>query len=123
MGFALEQHDHYLEIVFDGILVKQTILESLNQLLNHPEYYEKHSLWNMSASRLGFSIGDAKEIIGVMHLFKPKQKHFANKSVLLVSGPMGLSMVRMFTEMAQDLPFEFSVFSDHSQARAHLGNN
>ncbi len=122
MGFALKQHDHYLEVVFDGVLAKHTVLSSLNQLLNHPEYYEKHSLWNMSESKSGVSMNDFKEIVGVMRLFSPKQIDFANKSALLVSGQVNTSLAEMFTEMARTLPFDFKVFSDSSSARAHLMN-
>ncbi len=122
MGFALEPHDHYLEIVFDGVLVKQTVLSSLNQLVNHPEYYEKHSLWNLSDIRVGFSMSDIKEIIGVMRLFTPKQADFANRSAFLVSGQVNISLAEIVVEMARTLPFDFKVFSDSSSARAHLMN-
>ncbi len=120
MGFALEPHDHYLEVVFDGVLVKHTVLSSINQLLNHPEYYEKHSLWNMTDSRVGFSMTDIKEIIGVMRLFSPKKADFANRSALLVAGQVNVSLAEIVIEMARSLPFDFKVFSDPSRAKKHL---
>ena len=120
MGFEIKPHDEYLEVVFDGLLEKKTVLSSLNQLLNHPEYYSKHSLWNMTGSRLGFSISDFKEIIGVMRLFSPKEKEFSNRSVLLVSGHMNQSMAGLFIDMAGALPFEFSIAAEEREARALL---
>lgn len=122
LGFALTTHDHYLEVVCDGLLIKHTVLSSLNQLLNHPEYYEKHSLWDLSAIRVGCSMSDVKEIIGVMRLFSPKQADFANRSAWLVSGQINLSLAEMIIEMAKTLPFDFKIFSDSSRAREHLMN-
>lgn len=120
MGFAIKPHDAYLEVVFDGFLEKQTILSSLNQLLNHPDYYRKHSLWNMSGSRLEFSIRDFKEVVEIMRMFSPKQSEFSNRSALLVTGRVNLSMMGWFIDVAGTLPFEFKAFSEEAAARAHL---
>jgi hypothetical protein len=122
LGFALTPHDHYLEVVFNGLLVKQTVLSSLNRLLNHPEYYEKHSLLNFSDIRVGVSMNDIKEILGVMRLFSPKKADFANRSAWLVAGQVNRSLAEMIIEMAKTLPFDFKVFSDSSRARGHLMN-
>jgi len=69
---------------------------------------------------MGLSISDLTEIIGVLKLYRPKQKEFANKSALLVSGRMNSAMVTMFTTMTKMLAFKYKVLKDEKSAESFL---
>ncbi len=121
MKFTLDAtHDKYIKIVVSGLVVKPELISVISQLMQHPDYLDKHSFWDFTESNMGLSIGDLQEIVGVLRLYKPKQKNFADKSALLVSGQMNSAMVNVFATMAKVLPFKYKVFKDKDSALSFL---
>jgi len=121
MDFTIDAtHNEYIKIIVSGVVVKSEIISTISQLLQHPEYLEKHTYWDFREATMGLSIGDLGEIVGILRLYKPKQKQFANKSALLVSGQMNSAMVNVFATMTKMLPFNYKVFKDEDQALSFL---
>ncbi len=121
MDFTFDTtHEKYIKINVSGIVVKSEIISTMSQLLQHPEYLDKHSYWDFREATMGLSIGDLSEIAGILRLYKPKQKQFANKSALLVSGQMNSAMVDVFATMTKMLPFKYKVFKNPDDALAFL---
>ncbi len=121
MPYSIKNHhQNYLEIVVKGLFDKKSALAAMNELLNHPEYYDKNSLWNFSSAQVGLSLMDLKEIAGVMKLFIPKQKQFADKVALFVSGRVHLGIANIFVTLSTLLPFKYKAFSDIKKAKAYL---
>lgn len=98
----------------------ETTLAAMEELVSHPEYYDKHSFWDFSTAQVGLAIQDLKEIAGVMKLFKPARKKFANKAALLVAGRMNLAIVNIFIAFSTMLPFEYKAFCEHEEAVEYL---
>lgn len=121
MEYLIESHlKNCLKINITGQMDKQTILAAMDELIHHPDFYEKHSLWDLTTAQMALSLQDLKEIAGVMKLFKPEKPDFANKSAFLVSGRMNLAMANIFITLATLLPFEYKAFSDLEKARDYL---
>ncbi len=121
MEFTLDaENDQYIKIVVSGLVVKPEIISVISQLLQHPEYLIKHSYWDFREATMGLSIDDLSEIVGILRLYKPKQRKFANKSALLVSGQMNNAMVNVFATMTKMLPFNYKVFKDNENAISFL---
>ncbi len=123
MDFTLDaSHEKYIRIIISGMVVKSEIISAISQLLQHPEYLDKHSYWDFRKATMGLSINDLSEIVGILRLYKPKQKQFANKSALLVSGEMNSAMVNVFATMTKMLPFNYKVFSNKDHALSFLSS-
>jgi len=121
MGFTIEaDHPAYLKIIVDGLMEKTVVLSAMAELLNHPDYCEKHSYWDLSNARMGLSLQDLKEIIGVMRLYKPRRKTFANKSAIVVDGKLEIAMANMFVTLSTLAPFRYKAFTNHEKARHYL---
>ncbi len=121
MDFTFDAtHEKYIKITISGLVMKSEIIPTISQLLQHPEYLDKHSFWDFREATMGLSIGDLSEIIGILCLYKPKQKQFANRAALLVSGQMNRAMVNMFATMTKMLPFNYKIFKDKDHALSFL---
>ncbi|WDP89348.1 MAG: hypothetical protein HUN04_06265 [Desulfobacter sp.] len=119
-GFRLKNHRHYLEVITSGTLVKNTILSSLGELLKHPEYPAKPSLWNLYQSTPGFSMADLSEIVGILRQSPCNHPERLKKTVILVQGQFHASMAGLFTGMARDLPYHWQVSTTMGEAEAFL---
>ncbi len=122
MGYILDSEIKYLKIVVDSQLDKQTVLAALNELIEHPEYSVKHTLWDLRRADNSLSMVDLKEIAGIMKLFKPRNQPFANKAVLLVSGKLNIAMANLFVGLTIPLLFEYKAFHDHEKAKIYLNS-
>ncbi|MBA3011970.1 MAG: hypothetical protein KKF12_05400 [Proteobacteria bacterium] len=121
MEFELDSsHEKYIKITITGLIVKPELISVMAQLLQHPEYLDKHTLWDLREANMGLSIGDLKEIIGVLRLYKPQKKDFANKTALFVPGKFNSAMAEMFVAMSKLLPIKYRVFNDLKQAESYL---
>ncbi len=121
MEFKIDaSHNKYIKIVVSGLVSKTEIISAISELIQHPEYMNKHSFWDFRLATMGLSIGDIHEVVGILSLFKPNQKPFANKSALLVSGQMNSAMAKVFTTMTKLLPFKYKVFKDKVTAVSYL---
>ena len=121
IGYSLEDtHPSFIEVRVNEHLVKSTLILSMGALFNHPNYYEKHTLWNLSEAEMRLSFSDLNEIAGMLRLFKPEKQSFANKSAILVSGKMNVSLAKMFVGLTKLLPFEYRVFTNRSEAVSFL---
>ncbi len=117
MEYRIEDHHNgYIKIVIHGPLVKDKILPVMSELLCHPEYPVKNSLWDLRGATMNLSFEDLKEIVGIMKLYKPKTKKFANKSALLVSGKLEIALANLFVLIAKFLPFDYRAFTSLSEA-------
>ncbi len=121
MAYALDaSHEKYIKITVSGIIEKVSFVAAISELMQHSEYLYKHSLWDLSDSTMGLTIGDLKEIAGVLSLYKPKEKDFANKSAIVVPGQMHKAMADLFINMATRLPFKYCAFNDTNKAAVFL---
>ena len=113
-------HEDYIKVAVDGRITKDIMIAAISELMHHPDYISKHSLWDLSGGSLGLSIGDLKEIVGILKLYKPKEKSFANKSAIVVPGAMHKAVVNIFISMSKTLPFKYTVFEHINDAQAFL---
>ena len=121
MNFSLDaSHDIYIKMTVTGIVDKAGLIAAISELMQHAEYLDKHSFWDFTGANMGLSISDLSEIVGILRLYKPQQKEFANKSSILVTGPMTSAMVNVFVKMTALLPFKYRVFNDEKKAEAFL---
>ncbi len=121
MGYTLDaSHNDYLKITINGIIDKRTTVSAMSELMQHPEYTVKHSYWDCTNASLGLTIGDIKEIVGILRLYKPNVKGFANKSVFVVPGEFNKAMVDLFISMTKLLPWHYRVFKEHESAVKYL---
>ncbi|WDP89033.1 MAG: hypothetical protein HUN04_04525 [Desulfobacter sp.] len=117
MAFELDSpHDKYIKIKVSGVIEKATLISAISQLMNHPEYTDKHSYWDFTNASMGLTISDLNEIAGVLKLYKPGTKNFADKSALVVPGTLTSAMAEMFVKMSNVLPFKYRVFTEPNDA-------
>ncbi len=124
MGYLLNpDHTDYIEIIVHGLLDRKTAVAALDEVLSHPQYPVKHTLWNLTLSQNGLSVKDLMEIAGILKQFTPPAKHFANKSALLVKNRMEIAMVNLIGSAAAFLPVRYKTFLNFDKARAYLTSN
>ena len=112
-----DSQSSYIQIVVTGVVEKATLLEAMSEVFRHPDYNFKHSLWNFSnATSLGLSIVDMKELVGILKLFKIKDKTFANKVALLIPNHLHQAMATIFVSLSKLLPFEYKIFQTREAA-------
>ncbi len=113
-------HPVYILILVSGVVDKKRILAAMSELFTHPDYHSKHSMWDFSGASMGLSIGDLGEIAGVLKLFKPQKKNFANRVALVVPMIMEMGMAKVFLSISKLLPFDYKVFENREQALPFL---
>ena len=113
-------HSTYIQVTVRGRIGKDVLIAAMSELMQHPEYTIKHSLWDLSGGSLGLSISDLREIVDMLRLYKPKEKSFANKSAIVVPGEMHKAVVNIFISMSKMLPFEYTVFQNAGDAKTFL---
>ncbi len=113
-------HPEYIKVMISGLIVKPELISLMGEILQHPQYQEKHTLWDFRQASLGLSIGDLKELVGIMKLYKPENKKFADRSALLVPGKFNSAIAEMFVSMTRLLPVKYHVFNDYDSAEAYL---
>ena len=121
MDFELDSpHEKYIKITITELIVKPELISVMAQILQHPDYLDKQTLWDLREANMGLSIWDLKEIVGVLRLYKPPKKDFANKAALFVPGKFNSAMAEMFVAMSKLLPIKYRVFNDLKQAESYL---
>lgn len=121
MGYRLEpDHNSYLHIILEGRLDKATALAAMNDLMIHPEYPVKNTLWDFDKVQMGLNLQDIGEIVGILRLYKPVNKKFANRVAFLVKNQMELAMANVFIAGTALLPFKYKAFTDLNKARRFL---
>ena len=60
---------------------------------------------------MNFSFEELKKNVGIMKLYKPKTKKFANKLALLVEGHLEFALSNLFVLITKLLPFEYKAFT------------
>ena len=123
MQYELDNsHDRYIRVTVTGILDRVVLMQATSELVNLPEYAIKHALWDLREAAMGLTFSDLKEIVGVLRLYKPGRKDFADKSAILVPGRMNRAMADIFVSLARSLPFKYRVFSDVESALDYLSS-
>ncbi|MCP3873986.1 MAG: hypothetical protein GY699_12620 [Desulfobacteraceae bacterium] len=112
--------EKYIEVTVSGLVDKTGLIAAISELMNHPDYTQKNTLWNFYESSIDLNIGDLKEISEVLSFYKPEDKKFANKSAIVVPGEMHKAMVDLFISMSKFLPFKYKAFRDKEKAKAFL---
>ena len=122
MDYTLDHtHQDYIRMTVSGFMNKHDLLEAMKELITHPDYSTKHTLWDMTdVDRGTIGMADVKEIIGFLRLYKPKEKNFANKSVFFVSNDMNKAFIDLFITMSKMLPFKYKVYTSEDEAVAYL---
>lgn len=113
-------HDRYVKITVSGLLVKPGLIALMSEILQHPDYTKKHTFWDLRDTKMGLSISDLKEIVGVLKLYRPGEGSFADRSALLVPGKMNNAMAQMFVTMTRLLPIKYRVFTERDAAENFL---
>ena len=107
----------YIQIVVTQVVKKTSLVNAMSDVFQHPEYPFKHSLWDFSAATgMGLNIGELREIIGMLRLFRPRGNNFANKVALVVPNHLHRAMAGIFISLATLLPFEYKVFKTNGAA-------
>lgn len=121
MGHYIDSsREDYIKITVEGVITKDIMITAISELMHHKDYITKHSLWDLSGGSLGLSIGDLREIVGILNLYKPKERSFANKSAIVVPSEMHKAVVNIFISMSKMLPFKYMVFERIDNAKAFL---
>jgi hypothetical protein len=121
MDFKLDaSHKKYIKITISGLVMKPALISVMAKILQHPEYLDKHTFWDLTEASMGLSIADLKEIVGVLRLYKPERKNFADRAAMLVSGKLNSAMLEMFVTMSKLLPIKYRVFNDWDKAEAYI---
>jgi hypothetical protein len=121
MKYTIDASDEkYIRVTGTGVLDRNSLMSAMSELMRHPEYAQKHSLWDFSGVSFGITLQDLEGIVGFLSLFQPLDKNFANRSALVVPGKMYQAMAEMFVSMTQNLIFEYKVFQDKRDALGFL---
>lgn len=121
MDHILNDSDpQFIVMTVTGVVDKAGIIAALSKLLTHPDYKAKHTMWDFTGATMGLSLGDFREIAGVLGLFKPRTEHFANRSALVVPHPMERNMAKVYVSISKVLPFDYRVFQTREAAREFL---
>ncbi len=110
------QHECFLEIVIRGEITKHIFLATLSELVNHPEFYEKHILLNILNAQIALNFAEMKEIAGVMRLYTFQEKITSKKFAVLASGAFTVSVAQMGIDLFSYLPLEYNTFNDSDDA-------
>ena len=103
-----------------GVVEKKGLIRAMSELMVHPDYQVKHTLWDFAGGEMGLSMGDLGEIAGILKLYKTRGTAFANRSALVVPGFMDMSMARVYVSLSKLLPFDYRVFKTLEDAQAFL---
>ena len=123
MTYSLDaSHDRFIRVNVSGEITKAKLVNAMSELMSHPQYTDKHSLWDLSNARLGLTIGDLKEITAILRLYRPEKDDFANHAAILVPGEMHRAVADLFIAMTKMLPFEYSAFNEINDAIAFLSS-
>lgn len=115
-----DSHSEYIKMTISGVIDKTTLIQAISELMGHSEYLDKHSYWDFTKGKMGVSMGELKEIIELLLLYKPQRKEFANKSALVVDSKMNQAMGDFFLTFTRLLPFEYQFFDSHQEAERFL---
>lgn len=116
MGYELNvSHETYIEVTANELITKDELIKAISMLMLHDEYTEKHVLWNFSEASWKVNIGDLREVLGVVRLYKPETE-FANKSAIVVPDDINRALVEVFIMMTRLLPFDCKVFRKKEDA-------
>ncbi|MFO7883247.1 MAG: hypothetical protein R6U68_00355 [Desulfobacteraceae bacterium] len=77
-------HPEYIKVMISGLIVKPELISLMGEILQHPQYQEKHTLWDFRQASLGLSIGDLKELVGIMKLYTATFWYLSNR-ILFIS--------------------------------------
>lgn len=121
MEYAInDTPDNFFRITVSGKVTKDELMPAMSEIITHPDYARKHTLWDYSSANLGLNMDDIHELSGILKLLKPGTEDFADRSVIVVKGEMVRQQVEMFVSMAGSGPLTFRVFTDLSAAEAYL---
>ncbi|MCP3944768.1 MAG: hypothetical protein GY710_25275 [Desulfobacteraceae bacterium] len=115
-----DAQQYYIHVIVTGIVEQTGMLNAISELIHHPNYHCKHSLWDFSNASAGLNIKDLRKIVRILHLFKPRSKNFANKVALVIPGHMHQAMANIFVSIATLLPFKYKVFKSNEAALKFL---
>ncbi len=117
MEYQLDNsHSRYIRMTVTDLVHKKGLTAAISELMAHPDYPSKHALWDFTQAAMGLSMGDLREIAGVLRLYKTRKKNFANKSALVVPGFLDMSMARIYVSLSKLLPFDYRVFQTIDEA-------
>ncbi len=115
-----DSHTLYILITISGVVDKKGVITAMSELFTHPDFQSKHTMWDFTRASMGLSIGDLREIIGILKLFKPPRKNFANRVALVVPMRMEMNMAKIFLSISKLLPFDYKVFENREQTLPFL---
>lgn len=115
-----EKHNSYIIMKVIGVLDRESALSVIKEILNHPDYPIKHTLWDLTSVQMRLSVDDFREISGILKLYKPPDDDFANRSAFLVKNRLELAMANVFIAITAFLPFQYKAFLDIENAISYL---
>lgn len=90
---------------------KDSLLTAISDLMQHPNYHDRHSFWDCTCATLEMSIFDFTEIVNILKPYTPPGRHFKNKVAILLEGEMNKAIMTFFISWTKMLPFNFQVFT------------
>lgn len=114
-----------IEVFLSGKLAQQSLFDAQAELMLHPDYPVKNSLWIFDHDfECHFSCDGYTELINRIKLFCPVGTT-RKKSALCTHTGVHFAMAQCFCEEAKyiHLPFKIRTFKDEQKARAWLAED
>jgi hypothetical protein len=119
---TIQNDTDFLKVFLSGKVDQTSLLEAQRELMLHPEYPFKNSLWVFDPEfECCFSNGGFPELIGRIKLFCPVDAT-KQKAALVATCGVHFSIMHSFCEDAElaELPFQFKAFYNCEHAEEWL---
>ena len=121
--FIKKKPGRFLDITIKGDLTKPLFFKAMHELINHPDYFEKSTIWNLLDAKMRLSFEDLREITYILRKYKLQQKVNEKKLAVVASGEFNIYIIKFSIELLSFLPFEFRIFDDYDEAIIFLKNS
>ncbi len=119
---VIQNDKHILRVILSGKLDQNSLFDAQKELMLHPEYPHKNSLWKFDKEFVcDFSSQGMADLISRIKLFYPADAT-KQKAALLASSSMHYAILQLFCEDAgkEGLPFKFKAFQNQEKAETWL---
>lgn len=115
---VIQSGNEIIEVYLHGKVSQQDLLDAQKDLMVHPDYSHKNSLWIFDKLfECGFTSEDFAELLNRIKLFYPFGAT-KKKAALLAARGIHFGMLQLYCEDADqaDLPFKFRAFMNYTEA-------
>ena len=119
---VIQNDKNIIQVFLHGKLNQNSLFDAQKDLMLHPEYAHKNSLWHFDKDFVcDFSNAGMADLISRIKLFYPTDAT-KQKAALLATSSMHYAILQLFCDDAEieGLPFRFRAFQSHEKADAWL---